>query len=88
MICYFFLLDIIVGAPWQESGAIYVFNGDANLKNEVKPALSQKIMMQSSNYNLPKLNIETFGFSISEPIDIDNNGLVKDIICYSGNHVI
>jgi len=32
--------------------------------------------MQSHGHNVP-VNIRTFGFSISEPIDIDNNGLVN-----------
>lgn len=73
------ILDIIVGAPWEESGAIYVYNGDASLKDKIRPTLSQRITMQFSNSNLSakRAGIQTFGFSISEPIDIDNNGLVN-----------
>lgn len=63
---------MIVGAPWEESGVIYVYNGDASLKDKITPLMSQKITVQSSN-NLP-MNIHTFGFSISEPVDVDNNG--------------
>jgi len=65
-----------VGAPWEEFGAIYIYNGDVNLKDEVNPTMSQRITMQSSNPNFPAkgVDIQTFGFSISEPVDIDNNG--------------
>lgn len=63
-----------MSAPWEESGVIYVYNGDANLK-DIKPVMSQKIAIGSNllRRHFPA-NIETFGFSISEPIDIDENG--------------
>lgn len=68
-----------MGAPWEESGTIYVYNGDASLKDKIRPTMSQRITAQFSNPNLPTkgANIRTFGFSISEPVDIDNNGLVN-----------
>lgn len=73
----YWILDIIVGAPWEESGAIYIYNGDASLQDKVKPVMSQKITMQSLNHNLPKfVNVRPFGFSITEPVDIDGNGSV------------
>lgn len=78
--CYFYWIpDIIVSAPWEESGAIYVYNGDASLKDKIRPTMSQRITMQFSDSNLPVkgADIKTFGFSISEPVDIDNNGLVN-----------
>lgn len=65
-----------MGAPWEESGVIYIYNGDTSLKDKVRPFMSQRITMQSHGHNLP-VNIQTFGFSISEPIDIDSNGLVN-----------
>lgn len=64
-----------MGAPWEESGVIYIYNGDTSLKDKVRPLMSQRITMQS-HHNFP-MNIRTFGFSISEPIDVDNNGLVN-----------
>lgn len=68
-----------MGAPWEESGAIYIYNGDASLKNKIRPTMSQRITMQLSNFKLPAkgADMQTFGFSISEPVDIDNNGLVN-----------
>ncbi|XP_072751774.1 integrin alpha-9 isoform X2 [Anoplolepis gracilipes] len=79
--------DIIVGAPWEESGVIYIYNGDASLKDKVRPLVSQRITMQS-HHNLP-VNIRTFGFSISEPIDIDNNGYADVAIgAYKSGHVV
>lgn len=66
-----------MGAPWEESGAIYIFSGDASLKDKVKPTASQRITMGLHAYNpRTKLDIRTFGFSIAEPIDIDDNGSV------------
>lgn len=68
-------IDIIVGAPWEGSGVIYIYNGDANLKDKVRPAVSQRIAKESFGFLPTKgINIQTFGFSISEPIDIDDNG--------------
>lgn len=78
--CHFCLFpDIIVGAPCEGSGAIYIYNGDASLKNKIRPTMSQRITMQFSNPNLltKRTNMQTFGFSISELVDIDDNGLVN-----------
>lgn len=70
-----------MGAPWEESGVIYIYNGDTSLKDKVSPLVSQRITMQSGGRNLLKgVGIQTFGFSISEPIDIDNNGLVNHYV--------
>lgn len=68
-----------MSAPWEEFGAIYIYNGDASLKDKVRPTMSQRITMQSFGHNpsIKGMTIQTFGFSISEPIDIDNNGLVN-----------
>ncbi|XP_029667439.1 integrin alpha-4-like isoform X1 [Formica exsecta] len=80
--------DIIVGAPWEESGVIYIYNGDTSLKDKVRPFMSQRITMQSHGHNLP-VNIRTFGFSISEPIDIDSNGYADVAIgAYKSGHVV
>lgn len=73
-----------MGAPWEESGAIYVYNGDASLKDKIRPTMSQRITTQFSgpNFLTKEADIRTFGFSISEPIDIDNNGLVNYCTTY------
>ncbi|KYN30945.1 Integrin alpha-PS3 [Trachymyrmex septentrionalis] len=83
--------DIIVSAPWEESGAIYIYNGDTSLKDKVKPTMSQRITMQSFSHNpsMKGIDIQTFGFSISEPIDIDNNGYADIAVgAYKSGHVI
>ncbi|XP_012234864.1 integrin alpha-9-like [Linepithema humile] len=71
--------DIIVSAPWEDSGVIYVYNGNADLKDKVRPVASQRIMIQG---------VQTFGFSISEPVDIDNNGYADIAVgAYKSGHV-
>ncbi|KAL6254197.1 hypothetical protein P5V15_014819 [Pogonomyrmex californicus] len=83
--------DIIVSAPWEKSGAIYIYNGDASLKDNERPTISQKITMKSSGLNnlAKRVNIQTFGFSISEPVDIDNNGYTDIAVgAYKSGHVI
>ncbi|XP_018399144.1 PREDICTED: integrin alpha-9-like [Cyphomyrmex costatus] len=82
--------DIIVSAPWEESGAIYIYNGDASLKDRIRPTMSQKITTRSFSHNpSTKMNIQTFGFSVSEPIDIDNNGYADIAVgAYKSGHVI
>ncbi|XP_011336748.1 integrin alpha-PS3 isoform X2 [Ooceraea biroi] len=84
--------DIIVGAPWEESGVIYVYNGDASLKDRIKPVVSQTIAMHSNfrrNFPAEGENIRTFGFSISEPVDVDGNGYADIAVgAYKSGHVI
>ncbi|KYM88635.1 Integrin alpha-PS3 [Atta colombica] len=83
--------DIIVSAPWEESGAIYIYNGDTSLKDKIKPIMSQRITMQSFSHNpsMKGMDIQSFGFSISEPIDIDNNGYADIAVgAYKSGHVI
>ncbi|XP_032681559.1 integrin alpha-PS3-like isoform X2 [Odontomachus brunneus] len=81
--------DIIVGAPWEESGAIYIYNGGESLKDNVKPTASQRITIQSSAHSLPTLDIRTFGFSIAEPIDVDANGYVDIAVgAYKSGHAV
>ncbi|XP_014481090.1 PREDICTED: integrin alpha-9-like [Dinoponera quadriceps] len=82
--------DIIVGAPWEESGAIYIYNGDANLKDNMKLTASQRITMQLPSFTIPeKLDIRTFGFSIAEPVDIDGNGYADIAVgAYKSGHAV
>ncbi|XP_078049489.1 integrin alpha-4 [Augochlora pura] len=76
--------DIIVGAPWEESGVIYIYNGGSNLM-ETKLQASQRI----SAIDLTKhgRNYERFGFSMSKPVDIDRNGYLDiPVGAYKSNH--
>lgn len=76
---FFIVIDIIVGTPWEDDGVIYVFNGTPDLKN-TNLQKSQRIeAVKLFKYNSSQ-RILRFGFSISKPIDIDKNGLVKFIL--------
>ncbi|KAH0545928.1 integrin alpha-PS3-like isoform X1 [Cotesia glomerata] len=57
--------DVIVGAPWDDNGAVYIYSGDiiSNLEINIKV---QEVRVKST--------IRTFGFSLSYPVDIDDNG--------------
>ncbi|CAG5093840.1 Similar to ITGA6: Integrin alpha-6 (Homo sapiens) [Cotesia congregata] len=56
---------VIVGAPWDDNGAVYIYSGDiiSNLEINIKV---QEVRVKST--------IRTFGFSLSNPVDIDDNG--------------
>lgn len=66
-------IDIIVGAPWEKSGVVYIYNGGSDLKNK-KLQASEQIQPIDILNNI--YTIERFGFSISKPVDIDGNGLI------------
>ncbi|XP_023290463.1 integrin alpha-8 isoform X2 [Orussus abietinus] len=73
--------DVIVGAPWEKNGAVYVFNGHPNIQEGLGLGQSQRIQTTNS--------IKTFGFSLSEPEDIDNNGYPDLAVgAYSSNHAV
>ncbi|XP_076245985.1 integrin alpha-9 [Calliopsis andreniformis] len=57
--------DIIVGAPWENFGVVYIYNGNVELENKVLQ-VSEKIQASRT--------LQRFGFSISKPVDIDGNG--------------
>ncbi|XP_015435254.1 PREDICTED: integrin alpha-PS3-like [Dufourea novaeangliae] len=65
--------DIIVGAPWEDSGVVYIYNGGTDLKHKNLRA-SERI--EAIHFSLPDTypKLERFGFSTSKPIDIDGNG--------------
>lgn len=60
---------MIVGAPWEEFGVIYVFNGNPIIDKENRLQMSQKITASEIS-----AKVKGFGFSISNLADIDNNG--------------
>lgn len=60
---------MIVGAPWEESGVIYVYNGKSMIDEENTLQISQRITASEIS-----TKIKGFGFSISNFADIDNNG--------------
>lgn len=68
-----------MGAPWEDDGVIYIYNGGPDLKN-ANLQISQRIDAKkfadlNLSQKMPKM--ERFGFSISKPVDIDGNGSVK-----------
>lgn len=72
---FFITIDIIVGAPWEEYGVIYVYNGGSDLKDRSLQASQRIDVTKFSQFNRPQ-KIQRFGFSMSKPVDIDENGLV------------
>ncbi|XP_050720083.1 integrin alpha-PS3-like [Eriocheir sinensis] len=58
--------DILVGAPWEDKGAVYVFLGS---RNGLRQQYSQRLSPEDFTPGL-----RGFGMSMSRGIDIDNNG--------------
>ncbi|XP_076668792.1 integrin alpha-8-like isoform X2 [Andrena cerasifolii] len=80
--------DIIVGAPWEESGVIYIYNGGPDMKDK-KLQASQRIDAKSMLVLNTSPKIERFGFSISKPVDIDGNGYPDLAVgAYKSGHAI
>ncbi|XP_043283183.1 integrin alpha-8-like [Venturia canescens] len=74
--------EIIVGAPWEESGVIYVYNGEAKLQEFNMLEASQKIVATSDEF-------QRFGFSLSRPVDMDGNGFSDlGVGAYASGHAI
>ena len=68
MLQYFGFADLLVGAPYEGSGAVYLFRGSANgLLREY----SQRIYADDLASAKP---LQTFGYSLSGRIDADLNG--------------
>ncbi|XP_031778236.1 integrin alpha-4-like isoform X2 [Nasonia vitripennis] len=77
-------LDLIVGAPWEEFGVIYVYNGNSIIDEENNLHMSQKISALEISHK-----VKGFGFSISNLADIDNNGFLDIAVgAYKSNHVV
>ena len=58
--------DIVVGAPWEGDGAVYIFLGSPD-------GLKEKFSQRLSPENFTP-GVRGFGMAISRGIDIDNNG--------------
>lgn len=58
--------DLVVGAPYEGSGRVYVFNGARNFDSLIP---SQVIAAK----DLPVANIKTFGYSLGGGYDLDMN---------------
>ncbi|XP_076177580.1 integrin alpha-8-like isoform X2 [Ptiloglossa arizonensis] len=80
--------DIIVGAPWEESGVIYIYNGGPNLK-QTNLQVSERIEAISLALSNTLSKMERFGFSTSTPVDIDGNGYLDiPVGAYKSGHAI
>nr|XP_012151781.1 PREDICTED: integrin alpha-9-like isoform X1 [Megachile rotundata] len=78
--------DIIVGAPWEGRGVIYVYNGGSDLKDKNLQA-SQRIA--AAKFAQFGESIERFGFSLSKPVDIDGNGYLDIAVgAYKSGHAV
>ena len=58
--------DLVVGAPYEESGKVYVFNGAEKFND---PSPSQIITAK----DLPVQGVKTFGYSLGGGYDLDLN---------------
>jgi len=61
--------DLIVGAPFEGSGAVYVFRGSAAGLNA---DYSQRIA--ATDLSLAARPLSAFGYSLSAGVDVDENG--------------
>ncbi|KAK0170411.1 hypothetical protein PV328_010979 [Microctonus aethiopoides] len=72
--------DLIVGAPYGGDGMVYIYNGDSIISQEIEKNV-QKVSVNS--------RIKTFGFSLSKPVDIDENGFPDLAVgAYKSGHAI
>lgn len=76
--------DIAIGAPYEESGVVYIYLGS---KNGLIDKLSQRI--QASDFRHLPRSIKTFGSSISGGTDLDGNSYPDLIIgAYNSSAVV
>lgn len=68
---FFFHTDVVVGAPWEGDGAVYIYQGSAS---GLRSHYSQRITPQ----DFPQ-SLTGFGMAVSRGIDIDGNN-------YPGSH--
>ncbi|XP_063981527.1 integrin alpha-4-like [Diachasmimorpha longicaudata] len=72
--------DLIVSAPWEGNGVVYIYNGDSTLQS--------KFEMNSQNITVTS-PVTTFGFSLAKPVDIDFNGFPDLAIgAYKSNYAM
>ena len=77
-------LDLAVGAPYEDRGAVYIFRGSAR---GIFPAHSQRIGAR----DFPGVSgLRAFGASLSaSPADVDNNGYPDVVIgSFAGDAVV
>ena len=67
------MADLIVGAPFEGSGAVYVFRGSpAGLRVEYSQRIAASDLSPMDRYSAPSL--KAFGYSLSAGADVDDNG--------------
>ncbi|XP_035689267.1 integrin alpha-6-like [Branchiostoma floridae] len=75
--------DLVVGAPYEDNGAVYLYLGNQHHGLSTTP--SQKIM--ASDLLVPGL--KSFGFSLSGGLDLDENGFPDVAVgAFESDHVI
>ncbi|XP_046746499.1 integrin alpha-PS2-like, partial [Diprion similis] len=79
--------DLVVGAPWEASGAVYVFYGQREFgTKEGCTPIKQRI---SPSEFKSSVTIQRFGFSLALPVDVDNNGYPDLAVgAYKSGHAI
>ncbi|ESO12430.1 hypothetical protein HELRODRAFT_158962 [Helobdella robusta] len=74
--------DLVVGAPFEDSGAIYIFHGSTSLLS-----LSQKVTVRDF---VPISSMKLFGYAISKKfVDTDDNGYLDFLVgSYQSDSVV
>lgn len=67
MLCLF--SDIAIAAPFEDNGAVYIFNGGLNGLSS-KPT---QILAAPHNDLVEPFTVHMFGHGLSKGVDIDNN---------------
>jgi len=63
--------DLIVGAPFEGPGAVYVFRGSAS---GLRVEYSQRIAATDLSISTAGQSLSAFGYSLSAGADVDDNG--------------
>ncbi|KAI8513297.1 neuregulin binding [Branchiostoma belcheri] len=75
--------DLVVGAPYEDNGAVYLYLGNQHRGLSTTP--SQKIL--ASDLLIPGL--KSFGFSLSGGLDLDENGFPDVAVgAFESDHVV
>ncbi|XP_058794393.1 integrin alpha-9-like [Phymastichus coffea] len=76
--------DLIIGAPWEQAGVIYIYNGFSILGEVNNLQVSQRIAAIGISTIL-----RGFGFSVSNLVDMDGNGFVDvGVGAYKSGHAV
>ena len=79
------IADLVVGAPYEGQGAVYVYMGTAR---GVSAMFSQKITPGDFPVRSLSRSLEGFGISLSRGVDVDKNSYPGLFILFFQKYVI